>query len=162
MNRKIASKEIMELFIRVVNKYNSLEKIPVKYGKKHNLYHSERHMLDKIGYHPGMNVTEFARTVGVTKGAISQMVKKLENKGVVRRYKNSSNDKEIFIELTKTGKDFYKKHQDINEETIRPLYEELKKHPAEKVEFLLTMFKWFDEFLDMSSKKMKKHLKNGC
>ena len=161
MDRKIASREIIERFIRVVNKYNSLEKIPVQYGKKHNLYHSERHMLDKIGDNPDMNVTELALTVGVTKGAISQVVKKLEDKGVVRRYKRTTNDKEVFIELTKAGRDIYQKHKEVNEETMRPLREELKKYPDEKVEFLVTMFKWFDEFLDMSREKMKEHLKKG-
>jgi len=161
MDKKIASREIVELFIKVVNKYNSLEKIPVKYGKKHHLYHSERHMLDKIGDNPEMNVTDFAHSVGVTKGAISQVVKKLESKGVVKRYKKSSNDKEVFIKLTKAGNDIYQKHKKVNEETIRPLYKELKKYPEEKVEFLVTMFKWFDEFLDISNKKMKEHLKDG-
>jgi DNA-binding MarR family transcriptional regulator len=161
MDRKMASREIIERFIRVVNKYNSLEKIPVQYGKNHNLYHSERHMLDKIGDNPDMNVTDLALTVGVTKGAISQMVRKLEDKGVVRRYKRNTNDKEVFIELTKAGRDIYQKHKEVNEETMRPLHEELKKYPDEKVEFLVTMFKWFDGFLDMSREKMKEHLKKG-
>ena len=161
MDRKNATKEIVELFIRIANKYNSLEKIPVTYGKNHNLYHSERHMLDKIGDNPEMNITEFAHAVGVTKGAISQTVKKLEAKGVVRRYKKGRNDKEVFIELTKAGRDIYQKHKEINEETIRPLYEELKKYPAEKVEFLVTIFKWLDGFLDMSRKKMKEHRNKG-
>jgi DNA-binding MarR family transcriptional regulator len=161
MDRKNTTKEIMELFLRIVNKYNSLEKIPVKYGRKHNLYHSERHMLDRIGDNPEMNITEFAHFMGVTKGAISQVVKKLEAKGVVRRYKKSSNDKEVFIELTKAGRDFYQKHQEINEETIRPLHEELKKYPEEKIEFLVTFFKWLEGFLDMSREKMKEHRKEG-
>jgi len=85
MRRENTSKEIIELFIRMVNKYNSIEKVPARHGTRHNLYHSERHMLDKIGDNPGMNVTEFANTVGVTKGAISQVVTKLEKKGVVTR-----------------------------------------------------------------------------
>lgn len=147
----------MELFIRLVSKYNALERIPVKLGSKHNLYHSERHMVDTIGDHPGMNVTEFARAVGVTKGAISQVVKRLETKGVVRRYKSSNNDKEVFIELTKEGQGLYEKHRRINEETMKPLYKELRKYPDDKVEYLVTMFRWFDEFLDRSREKMKGH-----
>ena len=39
----------MELFIQAVHKYNALEKIPVKLGAKHDLYHSERHLIDRIG-----------------------------------------------------------------------------------------------------------------
>ena len=61
-----ASQDIMELFIQAVHKYNALEKIPPKVGSKHELYHSERHFLDKIGDYPRMNVTEFAETAGIT------------------------------------------------------------------------------------------------
>ncbi len=159
MKRENAGKEIIELFIRMVNKYNSLEKIPARHGTIHNLYHSERHMLDKIGDNRGMNVTEFAEAAGVTKGAISQLVTKLEKKGIVRRYKKSTNDKEVFLELTKSGQKVYQKHKEINEQTILPLNEELSKHSDEKVEFLLKMFKWFDNYLDLSRKKMEVHHK---
>jgi hypothetical protein len=61
-HRKKAGKEIMELFIQAVHKYNALEKVPVKISAKHDLYHSERHLIDRIGYHPGVNITEFARS----------------------------------------------------------------------------------------------------
>ena len=159
MNRENASKEIIELFIRMVNKYNALEKIPARHGTKHNLYHSERHMLDKIGDNTGMNVTEFAAATGVTKGAISQLVSKLEKKGIVRRYKKSTNDKEVFLELTKSGQEVYKKHKEVSEQAITPLYNELSKHSDEKVAFLLTMFKWLDDYLDKSKKKMEEHHK---
>jgi DNA-binding MarR family transcriptional regulator len=162
VKRKDASKEIIELFIRMVNKYNSLEKIPARHGTRHNLYHSERHMLDKIGDSTGMNVTEFADAAGVTKGAISQLITKLERKGIVRRYKKSTNDKEVFLELTKTGQEVHRQHKEINEQSIIPLDEELSKHSDEKVEFLLAMFKWFDDYLDRSKKKMEEHHKKGC
>lgn len=157
MDRKKASKDIAELFIKMVNKYNALEKIPARHGTKHNLYHSERHMLDKIGDNTGMNVTEFAAAAGVTKGAISQLVTKLEKKGIVTRYKKSTNDKEVFLELTKTGKEVYRQHKEINEKTITPLVEELNNHSDEKVEFLLHMFKWFDDYIDLSRRKMEEH-----
>ena len=119
-------------------------------------------MLDKIGDNTGMNVTEFAAAAGVTKGAISQLVSKIEKKGIVRRYKKSTNDKEVFLELTKTGQKVHRQHKEINEQTIAPLEEELSKHSDEKVEFLLEMFKWFDDFLDQSKKKMEEHHKQGC
>jgi predicted MarR family transcription regulator len=123
MKKENTSKEIIELFIRMVNKYNALEKIPARHGTRHNLYHSE--------------------------------VSKLEKKGIVRRYKKSTNDKEVFLELTKTGQEVHRQHKEINEQTIKPLDEELSKHSDEEVEFLVTMFKWFDDFLDQSKKKME-------
>ncbi|UCE72558.1 MAG: MarR family transcriptional regulator [Nitrospiraceae bacterium] len=157
MDRKQASKNIEELFMRMVNKYNALEKIPARHGTKHNLYHSERHLLDKVGDNTGMNVTEFAAAAGVTKGAISQLVTKLEKKGVVKRYKKSTNDKEVFLELTKTGKEVYRRHKEINENALVPLVEELSKHSDEKVEFLVYMFHWLDDYLELSKKRMQEH-----
>ncbi len=95
--------------------------------------------------------------MGVTKGAISQVVKKLETKGIVRRYKKSSNDKEVFVELTKTGSDMYRKHQAINDETVKTLSKELGRYSDDKVDFRLNMFHWFNSFLNHSSEKMKTH-----
>ncbi len=157
MDIKETGSEIMELFIRLVNSYNSMEKIPVKHGAKHGLYHSERHLLDKIGDNPDMNITELAHLVAVTKGAISQVVKKLEIKGVVRRHKKGSNDKEVFVELTKTGKGIHKRHKAINQETVNALCKQLKSYSGDNVESLVSMFRWLNTFLDLSREKMKRH-----
>jgi DNA-binding MarR family transcriptional regulator len=161
MDRKKTSEEIAELFIKLANKYNSLEKIPVDYGVGKDLYHSERHLLDQIGDYPEKNITELAQFMGVTKGAISQTVKKLENKGIVYRYKGDQNEKEPFLELTETGKGVYEKHKEVNQRSIIPLYEELKKYSDDKVYFLVEMFKWMDTFLDESKIKMQRHSKEN-
>ena len=85
-----------------------------------------------------MNLTELARASGVTKGAISQIVKKLETKGVIRRYKKAANDKEVFIELTETGKKTCEERKRTNKETMGPLREQLELHSDEHVAFLFT------------------------
>ena len=159
MKRKKATAEITDLFIKMVNKYNALEKVPVKFKDVHDLYHSERHMIDKIGDNPDMNITEFAESLGVTKGAISQIVSKLEKKGVVKRYKKSGSEKEVILHLTKEGKELYEMHKKVNEESILPLYNKLSTHSDEEVDFLVDMFKWFNEFLDSSKKMMEEHHK---
>lgn len=161
MDRAKASRNIMELFIQAAHQYNALEKIPVKVSTKHDLYHSERHLIDRIGDHPGVNVTEFARVAGKTKGAISQVVKKLEGKGLVRRYKSSSNDKEVFLELTRTGRDIYILHKKTNEDTIKPLIEKLKQYPDDKVEFFISLFKWINDYLDQGREQMRGHARKG-
>ena len=157
MDREKISGEIIELFVRLANKHNSLMKIPLDFGIGSHLYHSEMHMIDQIGDHPEMNITELAGLIGVTKGAISQTVKKLESKGVVTRYKRGENEKEVFLKFTDIGKKIYNKHKEIDKEAIIPLYEELKKYSDDKVYFLVEMFKWLDTFLDDSKKKMQSH-----
>lgn len=157
MNKKHASKEIIESFIRLVNKYNALSKHPMTYGTRHKFYHSERHMLDIIGDDPGLNLTEFAKAAGVTKGAVSQVVTKLEKKGALKRFKSDHNDKEIKLKLTPKGEQIYAHHQSINEESIIHLWRELNKHPEDKIEFLAKMFEWFERYLDQSREKMQAH-----
>jgi DNA-binding MarR family transcriptional regulator len=155
METEAASKEIMELFLRVVNKYNALEKIPVRRYSDHGLYHSERHMLDRVADNPDRNITDLARDFGVTKGAITQIAKKLEAKGMIRRYKRAANDKEVFIELTEAGREFCEERSRTNKETMGPLIEELKRHSEETVLFLVSMFHWLDEFMDQVGERMK-------
>ena len=71
MDKEEASREIADLLIKVVNRYNALERHAVSSGPggRVKLYHSERHMIDVIGSRPAMNVTEFAVATRVTKGA---------------------------------------------------------------------------------------------
>lgn len=155
MEREAESKEIMDRFMRLVHKYNAMERMPVRHGEDFDLYHSERHMLDKAGENPGINVTEFAQVVGVTKGAISQVIKKLENKGLLRRYKKADNDKEVFIELTEKGKEVCEERKRINQETIREIAEELRRYSDGEVAFLIGMFRWLEQFLDISRNMMR-------
>lgn len=159
MDREKICEEIVELFIRLANKYKALEKIPVDYGVGKDLYHSERHLIDQIGDHPEKNITELAKFTGVTKGAISQTVKKLEKKDIVQRYKGEGNEKEVFLKLTGIGISVFNKHKEVNQETILPFYEELGKYPDDKAYFLLEIFKWMDSFLDESKAKMEAHVK---
>ncbi len=155
MNRKKACRELMESFIRMVNKYNELEKYPVKYGTRHNFHHSERHMLDIFGDNPGVNITELAGLIGVTKGAVSQAVSKLERKGAVRRYKEAGNEKEVRIGLTDEGSEIYRHHKETNNKTISDIQRMLKSYPDYKVEFLLDIFGLLEDYLDESGTEMK-------
>lgn len=147
----------MELFLRAINKYNALEKVPHKHGAKGELYHSERHMLDMIAIRPELNITEHAEALGVTKGAISQVVAKLENKSLVKRLKKGGNDKAVYLELTKQGREVVEKRKQVNDETLQPLCEELQKHSDDRVDFLIAMFRWIDRHLDESKRKREGH-----
>jgi DNA-binding MarR family transcriptional regulator len=157
MNKSLASKMLLESFLRLVNKYNQLGKHPMTYGTPHQFYHSERHMLDIVGDNPGLNITEFAKAAGVTKGAISQVVSKLEEKEVLRRHRSAGNMKETKLKLTPHGEKIYRHHQKVNAESISQLSAELDKHPEEHIDFLIHMFNWFEQFLDQSREKMKSH-----
>jgi DNA-binding MarR family transcriptional regulator len=157
MDRTRTGWELFNSFLRLVNKYNSLGKIPISFGTEHQFYHSERHLLDIIGDEPGLNITEFASAAAVTKGAISQAVSKLEKKGAIQRFKSEANEKEIRLRLTPLGQEIYTQHRKVNEASVKALRRELDRFDDNQVECLLHIFKWLEKHLDEASKEVHKY-----
>ena len=76
--------ELGDLFYQVLSKFIASEGVPKYFGINQKLYPSEIHMIYAIGKHPGINVTDLAKFLGITKGAVPKMIKKLIG-GVFRR-----------------------------------------------------------------------------
>ena len=108
--------EIMGSFVRVINKFNRFEKVPMDFGVDEKLYPSEIHTIEAIGNYQGANVTELSEMLGITKGAVSQMILKLSGKQFVKKVKNPNNDKEIFLELTEKGRQAFNGHEKFHRE----------------------------------------------
>ncbi len=63
--------------------------------------------------HPGITATDIAKRWNRTRGAISQMLKKIEEKGFIYRVKSESNDRAVGLYVTDWGVEA------VNEFTIR-------------------------------------------
>ena len=74
------------------------------YGIGFPVNHAEVHLLDTISRHPDENTSQLALRNGITKGAIAQITKKLQEKGLITAFQLPENKKEIYFELTKLGK----------------------------------------------------------
>ncbi len=108
--------EIMEQFIRVVNKFNRFEKVPMDFGVEELLFPSEIHTIEAIGKNHWINVTQLSEILGVTKGAVSQMIGKLEQRNFVKKIKIPPNGKETFLVLTGKGKKALQGHEKFHRE----------------------------------------------
>lgn len=102
---------LMEKFLRVLNKYSAIEKIPMDFGIGERLYPSEIHTIESIGKNQEINVTGLADVMGITKGAVSQMIGKLIQKGLVIKSKDPFNDKEVRLGLTPRGWSAFAGHE---------------------------------------------------
>lgn len=122
-NQKILG-EIMEQLIRVINKFNRFEKVPMDFGVEEMLFPSEIHTIEAIGKSHWINVTQLAETLGITKGAASQMITKLKQRDFVKKIKIPHNEKEIFLELTNKGKKAFKGHEKFH----RDIYLDFQKY----------------------------------
>ena len=77
---------------------------------------NEMTMLKVIGDTPDMHVIGLARILGITKGAVSQTLSKLEKKGLIEKLPDPSNASRLIIKLTASGEEIYEKHERFHEE----------------------------------------------
>jgi DNA-binding MarR family transcriptional regulator len=69
-----------------------------------SLYPSEVHLLLAIAGDNRANSTRIAQEFGLTKGAVSQTLTRLRNKGVIRKDRNPENRSELLLSLTPFGR----------------------------------------------------------
>jgi DNA-binding MarR family transcriptional regulator len=98
------TRELMEKFFRTVNLVNEETRTPWDYGIGFPLHHSEVTFLHIVAAHKEANAGELARYLGISNAAVSQVAKKLLNKGLMETYRIGDNRKEVFFRLTGLGK----------------------------------------------------------
>ncbi|MBP2651700.1 MAG: transcriptional regulator, MarR family [Firmicutes bacterium] len=72
---------------------------------------AEVHCIDWIGTIDRVNVTKIANEMGMTRGAISKITRKLLGKGLIKSYQLPENNKEIYYRLTNSGQQVYNEHK---------------------------------------------------
>jgi DNA-binding MarR family transcriptional regulator len=133
---------------RIIYKIREVEKIPMDFGSGEKLHSSEIHTITYIGLQPDINVTNLANAMGVTKGAISQLINKLEKKKLVERHRNPTNNKEILLHLTKKGEIDYHGHEAYHAKYDAEWYEMMEKFSPEQIQFLENFLEKIDTALD--------------
>lgn len=141
--------EIPEQFVRIINKYNSLQKRPLDYGCGEDLYPSEIHAIEAIGKHPEVHMAEMARILGVTRGAIQQTVGRLVKKGLVEKFMDESDRKKVYLELTKKGNVAFDGHEAYHAELSSYLGEYFNRLRPKEVVALKDFFNKAESFMDV-------------
>jgi len=151
--------ELFEYWARIMNKMSRSESLPRDFGSGDLLFPSEIHTLCFIGTMPGIRITDLAVQLGVTKGAISKIAKKMEEKGLIEKYREPGNDKEILLMLTPTGKKAYLGHEEYHKNAFRGIVMEMEKLPSEQTVFLFRLLRMMEEIIDTCI--LEKELVNG-
>ncbi len=116
---------LKETFLRIVKKFTQMEKLARNYGSGDILSPAEIHAVDLIGRYPGATVTELAARKRVTKGAVSQVVTKLQSKGLVRKCRSLDSEKSILLILTERGTSAFLGHGRFHAEHDQEMLEAL-------------------------------------
>jgi DNA-binding MarR family transcriptional regulator len=113
MNRmKNKNQKITENIERLFKMKNDQDKRCSKIGREYILQSSEISLLYCMGSNPGKSVTALAEILQITKGAVSQTLKKIETKEMVLRDKDPTNASRALISLSTRGRFVLQKHQD--------------------------------------------------
>ena len=130
---------LIHSFEKVMNQYIVSEKKPRNYGTGQLYYRSEVHTIDAIGKHNSINVTTLANYLGITKGAVSQMIDKLIKKGLVNKTVLSKSDTEVALSLTLKGKQVYEGHNKYHSEFYKKIEQELAGMSEHDVQIFLNI-----------------------
>ena len=97
-----------------------------RYGKE-LLHQAEAHFLQDIGKTPDMTVTMLAKQKGISKSACSQMVHKLQKRGLLVQTRNQENLREYHLNLSDYGKEIYDAHEALDDRNMTRRYKKLDK-----------------------------------
>eukprot|EP00828_Plagiopyla_frontata_P031471 TRINITY_DN41303_c0_g1_i1.p2 TRINITY_DN41303_c0_g1~~TRINITY_DN41303_c0_g1_i1.p2 ORF type:complete len:212 (-),score=34.43 TRINITY_DN41303_c0_g1_i1:310-945(-) len=129
INKSDSTVALTSRLLRIINKHSRIEEMPIKTGKSTGLTAKEVHCLNAIGQQEGLNIKGIGDLLGVSKSAASQMVGRLEKKGLATKDKAPDNDKDILTHLTETGWDAFDAHKEFHERHLTSLAEQLGEFP---------------------------------
>ena len=142
MGRDIMNTELMNLFVKYMEKQEILSKL-TENEKLHGYNYSEIHTIAAIGDLEEPNVTQIAHDMNVTRGAISKITKKLLEQNLIEAYQRDDNKQKLFFRLTKSGEFLYNEHEKRHNlwlERDNAFIEQFDSEVIEQVEKFMTAF----------------------
>ncbi|MCB2169909.1 MAG: MarR family transcriptional regulator [Deltaproteobacteria bacterium] len=139
---------IHERFRSVVALAVRLEQTPRPFGTDEHLTSSEIHLIEIIGDNDeALSVTDLSKVLGVTKGAVSQNLKRTEKKGLTLKLEDPQNSSRSIVKLTSKGKTAYFAHKHWHETMDGGFKEFFLNLKPERIDFLIDFLAKLETFL---------------
>ena len=132
------------------------DSLPHQYGEN-TLYQSEAHIIDLIGEHPEITVTELAAVLKKTPSACSQIVRKLRSKGWVTQVRNEENNRIFNLHLTENGQRVYQDHTAFNQSCQSSTFRLLETFSTQELEHHLMVQRKLNEAYQEDVQHSKAH-----
>ncbi len=114
---------------------------------------TELHVLKAINEIREPNVTELARMLGLTKGAISKTLRKLQTKKLVESYKKEGNRQKVFYHVTEHGLDVYTQHETRDDVWKQRNHEFLTRLTPEELQNAARYMRQYNNYLEQVIKQ---------
>ena len=120
---------------------------------------SEIHCMEFIGKNADSNVTKLAESFFMTRSAISKIMKKLLEKGLIESYQKPENKKEIYFRLTEEGLAINKIHDDLHKEFRERDKKVFEQVTEEQFDSILSFVEKYSKHLDEEINKQEVAIK---
>jgi DNA-binding MarR family transcriptional regulator len=130
---------LIELFLKILHLYSVIVRKPKDYGTGDLLYFTEVHTITMVGKNREINMTRLAEIMGVTRGAISQTIRKLVAKGYIIK-SNTTNKKEYNLMLSAKGLEVVKGQESFQQELFTFAVSLYERASARDVEVVRDLF----------------------
>lgn len=127
--------------LALVEKINELESAAGCFGTDVQIHHSEIHMIMAIHNNEGIHVGGLADHLKITKGSVSEILRKIERKGLINKRIDPEKRSRLNIFLTEKGKIAHEHHIFFHEQLNEIVDVALHDHTPEQFEFLVHFLK---------------------
>lgn len=148
-------REFEDKFRKMINRYNRLDNIDIEFVPGIKVSHLDAHLLALMSENPLKKVSELAKLFGVTKGAISQQIKKLEKRGLITRIRQNDNYREVFIELTANGRIAVETHNNYHNLIFSKFSDKLNNFTPEQKHLIYSLLDTLTEMFEGSENIIK-------
>lgn len=103
-----------------------------------HLYMRELHFIIAASQKNESTMTEIAKKLEVTLGAVSQMAERLQHKDYIKRAKSVSDKRQTVVSLTEKGANLLQDYMQYDKEKISWMNEYLQEYDEQTLEFLIS------------------------
>ncbi|WDV46903.1 MarR family transcriptional regulator [Clostridiaceae bacterium M8S5] len=147
--------KIDALIGNITNHLISVSRISNKYGTDVEIFSAEIHLLEAIHDNPDYNVSKLSQFTGSAKSVVSKTASKLEKKGLIRKLKAVSNNKEVYYILTSKGRLAYEGHNAFHAEHCHDDWTHISQLPEKDQQLIINFLENYIDYLVQTKDEQK-------
>ena len=132
------SAPISHALLGIVTCFQEIERQCSKFGTDVDIHMAEIHTIMAIQNNPGIHVGGLAECLGVTKGSVSELLRRLERKGLAYKEKDPLKMTRLNVFLTDKGKAANIRHMSFHSQLDGLVDEAMSTRTPEEVKSIVT------------------------
>ena len=146
----------VEKIIKYGNAYAAMYNKQLSYHTDILFSAAQIQVIEYVLENENQKMIEIARRLGITRGAFSKNVKKLLDKGLLGKFQQPGNQKDIYLRVTPAGEAVYAQYSKyIYESCFKEMFEQAEQIPPHYTKLLTDMFDYFAERIILLEEEMK-------